>query len=77
MENWEDEVLYFLLVDRFSNGSEIDLYSYADYENILYSEESEKIWEEFGDRWNGGSLNGIKSKTGYLKNMGDTMPILR
>ncbi len=71
-ENWEDEVLYFLLVDRFSNGSESDLYNHTDYQNVLYNKESEKMWEEFGDKWNGGTLNGIKSKIGYLKNMGVT-----
>ncbi|WP_372713789.1 alpha-amylase family glycosyl hydrolase [Ilyobacter sp.] len=71
-ENWEDEVLYFLMVDRFSNGAEGDLYSGADYENILSNEESKRVWEEYGDKWNGGNLKGIKSKIGYLKNMGVT-----
>lgn len=80
-QNWEDEILYFLLVDRFSNGAEKDLYRHTDYENVLCNEEAKKIWEEFGDKWNGGNLKGIKSKISYLKNMGVTAiwisPVLR
>jgi glycosidase len=70
--DWEDEILYFLLVDRFSNGTEKDIYRPEDYENAIVDEESRKRWDEAGDKWNGGTLKGIQGKLSYLKNMGVT-----
>lgn len=70
--DWEDEVLYFLLVDRFSNGNEKDMYRPEDYENAIVDGESQKRWDEAGRKWNGGTLKGIQSKLGYLKNLGVT-----
>ncbi len=79
---WEDETLYFLLVDRFSNGQEKNLYNPdTDYENALKNEESKQQWLEQGDKWLGGTLQGLKSKLGYLKELGITAiwmsPILK
>ncbi|MCF7857904.1 MAG: alpha-amylase [Candidatus Cloacimonetes bacterium] len=72
-EAWEDQILYFLLADRFSNGQERDLYDpKQDYEKALRDEKTTKAWQEFGDQWNGGNLRGIKSKIGYLKTLGIT-----
>ena len=40
---WEDQTLYFLMVDRFSNGQEQNLYDpEKDYENALQSEDKKK-----------------------------------
>lgn len=71
--NWEDQVLYFLLIDRFSDGKEKELYNNdKDYENALRDEKTKKTWLEYGDKWNGGNLKGLESKLGYLKKMGVT-----
>ena len=66
---WEDEVLYFLLVDRFSDGKEAnsDLFSLPDAGNINRNE-----WFENGKTWCGGNLKGLTDKLGYLKRLGIT-----
>jgi glycosidase len=70
---WEDQTLYFLMVDRFSNGHEQNLYDpEKDYENALQSEDTKKEWLEAGDKWNGGTLQGIKSKLDYFSELGIT-----
>lgn len=81
-EEWEDQILYFLLVDRFSNGQEKEKYNPAtDFENALKNDKSARSWHEFGDRWNGGTISGITSKIDYLKQLGVTAiwisPILK
>ncbi|MCB1858151.1 MAG: alpha-amylase [Gammaproteobacteria bacterium] len=78
--DWRDEVLYFLLVDRFSDGSECQ-------ENLLDrthlaaarpASPAGEPWrwdrwaESGGERWQGGSLAGLKSKLGYLQGLGVT-----
>ncbi|MDP4182903.1 MAG: alpha-amylase family glycosyl hydrolase, partial [Bacillota bacterium] len=84
---WEDQVFYFLLVDRFSDGNEIGyiniegnavntgktpLYNSVDYENAVSNEIEAKAWRDSGDKWVGGNLRGIISKIGYLKRLGIT-----
>ena len=70
---WEDQTLYFLMVDRFSNGQEQNMYDpEKDYENALQSEATKKEWLQAGDKWNGGTLQGIKSKLDYFSEMGIT-----
>ncbi|KAF2183697.1 glycoside hydrolase family 13 protein [Zopfia rhizophila CBS 207.26] len=84
---WEDQLLYFLLPDRFSNGEEdgaldgvgkpfpgqIRLFNpKTDNGNAITPPENSKIWEENGIRFQGGTLKGIKSKLGYLKRLGIT-----
>lgn len=72
-ENWEGQILYFLIVDRFSNNQEKEIYDpLRDYENALKNEQSKKEWEEYGDKWNGGNLAGLINKLDYLKDMGVT-----
>ena len=70
-EEWEEQTLYFLLVDRFSDGEEEDLYDpEKDYENALQDEETKQEWLEWGDKWNGGTIKGIQSKLDYFEEMG-------
>src|SRR5208337_2420284 len=80
---WEDEVLYFLLVDRFSDGNErggyhdnsgnpvssgsTPLYTANDTTRVDYEE-----WLRTGGTWQGGTIKGLKSKLGYLKRLGIT-----
>ncbi len=77
--DWRDEVLYFLLVDRFSDGQERDR-KLLDRSNLAESRPdingepwSWQLWAESGSsRWQGGSLKGVLSKLGYLKDLGVT-----
>lgn len=85
---WEDEVLYFLLVDRFSDGKE-----YGGFANLNGAsvndptakrttplfEIEKKAWKanrqtrfEAGKTWCGGNITGLKDKLGYLKRLGVT-----
>src|SRR5262245_38045731 len=78
---WEDEVLYFLLLDRFSDGKEqggyrdaagrpVDggstpLFRHNDSGCVDYDR-----WFHAGDGWQGGNLKGLMSKLGYLRRLG-------
>jgi len=75
-EDWRDRVIYFLLPDRFSDGKE-------DSRPLLTRQEirdlrtaggrpgwSWKDWAESGKRWQGGTINGVRSKLGYLQDLG-------
>jgi glycosidase len=84
---WEDEVLYFLMLDRFSDGFETQ---YLDNDgapvttgttpplrreergNAVATEESAAQWREAGARWCGGTLKGLRTKLGYLGRLGVT-----
>src|SRR5690606_12255538 len=71
--DWRDEVLYFLLVDRFSDGREKDR-KLLDRSKLPAARPdtrgmpwSWQLWAESGSsRWQGGSLKGVLSKLGYL-----------
>src|SRR5262252_2682381 len=78
---WEDQVLYFLLLDRFSDGNEQS--GYRDNEDRpvsggvtpLYRPENPgrvdyDTWFRAGDGWQGGTLRGLRSKLGYLRRLG-------
>ncbi|MDX2031977.1 MAG: alpha-amylase family glycosyl hydrolase [Blastocatellia bacterium] len=82
--HWEDQVLYFLLVDRFSDGRET---GYRDNEgdpggtarflpedagNAVQTEAEARQWREAGGSWVGGTLRGIRGKLGYLRRLGVT-----
>ncbi|NLT56479.1 MAG: alpha-amylase [Actinomycetales bacterium] len=83
---WEDEVLYFLLLDRFARGVEegyptppdltpgelIPRFVAADAGNAVTDEESAARWREAGRGWVGGTLAGVRSKLGYLSRLGVT-----
>ncbi|MCX7097257.1 MAG: alpha-amylase family glycosyl hydrolase [Methylococcales bacterium] len=80
---WEDQVLYFLMLDRFSDGKEK---GYTDndgkpvttgttppfqFDHDAYKADR-KQWADQGNRWLGGTLKGLASKIGYLKRLGVT-----
>jgi glycosidase len=84
---WEDQVLYFLLVDRFSDGRETgyrDLagdvvatgatapFRPADAGNAIQTEDDARRWRQAGGAFVGGTLRGLQSKLGYLRRMGVT-----
>jgi glycosidase len=85
---WEDQIIYFLLVDRFSDGHEkgyrdlggnfvntgtTPLFQPADALNAVQTPDDAARWRGAGDGYVGGHLNGITSKLGYLKRMGVTV----
>lgn len=78
--SWRDEIIYFLLVDRFSDGGEGDR-PLLDRGNLeaarppLADGQSWR-WDRWAasgsDRWQGGTIAGVTSKLGYLQQLGVT-----
>src|SRR2546428_13040147 len=76
--DWRGEVLYFLLVDRFSDGAEqgrplLDRRNLAAARPALPNGDGWRWdrWAESGaSRWQGGTLRGVTSKLAYLKKLG-------
>lgn len=83
--SWGDKVLYFLLLDRFSDGNEkcsqgntgapapkgkTPLYQAGDNGNAVANEADAVMWRNAGGNWNGGTLKGLTSKMGYLSRLG-------
>ena len=77
----EDEVLYFLLVDRFSDDAEDEVRDLDG--NLVHgttppltdadrNSVDRGIWAQAGVTWVGGTLKGVTSKLGYLKRLGVT-----
>ncbi|KAI9773233.1 MAG: hypothetical protein M1839_002195 [Geoglossum umbratile] len=84
---WEDQVVYFLLPDRFSNNDERDYldingnhvhrgsaakFNPATDKDSLGDPEGENTWRDAGGKYVGGTLKGLTSKIGYLKRLGVT-----
>lgn len=84
---WEDEVLYFLMLDRFSDGREnhyhdnqgqlvttgqTPIFTSQDAGNAVQTEADRQQWIDAGSRFVGGTLAGLESKIGYLKRLGIT-----
>ena len=80
---WSDQVLYFVMLDRFSDGRERGGYSDLHDQPVttgttrlaaspdLYSIAHDQ-WVSQGGGWQGGTLKGLKSKLGYLRRLGVT-----
>lgn len=78
---WEDQVLYFLMLDRFSDNQERDYKDINEqpvntgstplfqFEQDAYKADRQQ-WAAQGNRWLGGNLKGLTSKIGYLKRLG-------
>lgn len=84
---WEDQVLYFVLVDRFSDGRETACVDNAgnpvttpgtpplgpgDVDGAIQTPADAARWRESGGRFVGGTLRGLRSKLGYLRRLGIT-----
>jgi glycosidase len=70
--DWGDQLLYFLLPDRFSDAKE-DGRPLFDRENPDASRPvSVAEWMRSGSCYQGGNIRGIKSKLDYLKSLGIT-----
>ncbi len=84
---WEDQVLYSLMLDRFSDGSEAGykgnsgrtvrsgmtpLFGARDAGGAVRRPQEAARWREAGAGWVGGTLRGLASKMGYLARLGVT-----
>jgi glycosidase len=86
--HWEDQVIYFLMLDRFSDGKE-NLYrdiegnlvtsgttapfAPSDNGNAVGNSDDAAAWRDAGTKFTGGNLAGLESKLGYLKRLGVTV----
>lgn len=73
--DWRHEVLYFLLVDRFSDAKEgkRPLLDRSQLKVARGPEWRWDLWAESGaHRWQGGNLAGVTSKLDYLNSLGVT-----
>jgi glycosidase len=79
-KDWRDEVLYFLLVDRFSDGQETSRPLFDRNRCSIFRPNGHDgqpwrwdRWAESGaHRWQGGTIKGVASKLGYLHELGVT-----
>jgi glycosidase len=69
---WEDQVLYFLMLDRFSSGEEDEPFRPEDAETAVRTEAEAAQWRAAGRAWVGGTLRGLTSRIGYLQRLGVT-----
>ena len=77
---WEDQVLYFLMLDRFSDNNEASfaengttpLFTTTDNGNAITTEEEANDWSTAGIDWAGGNLKGLMNKIEYLNDLGIT-----
>ena len=86
--SWSDEVLYFLFLDRFSDGKENGGFSDIEGNPVIDQQETRKTplfnpdtdaftadrqaWFEAGKNWCGGTIAAMKDKLGYLNRLGIT-----
>jgi glycosidase len=85
---WEDQILYFLLPDRFSDGKERGYQDITgntvttgttprynrdrDFENAIQTPSDAQKWRDAGGVFVGGTLPGLTGKLGYLRRLGVT-----
>ena len=76
--DWRDEVLYFLLPDRFSDGNEDSRPLLRREEIVALRQASSrpdfhwKNWADSGKRWQGGTIRGIRGRLDYIERLGVT-----
>ncbi len=76
--DWRNEVLYFLLPDRFSDGKEntrplLDRDQIKELRRLPERPDwNWHLWAESGKNWQGGTINGITGRLDYLKGLGIT-----
>ena len=73
--DWRDEVLYFLLVDRFSDGRNATR-PLLDRTDLPAARPAGWRWDAWarsgGDRWQGGTIAGVTAELDYLATLGVT-----
>jgi glycosidase len=68
--DWRDQVIYFLLPDRFSDGRESTRPRFDRTQPAQYHTPDKRTWMDSGKRFQGGTLKGIQSKLSYLRDLG-------
>ncbi len=69
---WRDQVLYFLLPDRFSDGKESSKPQFDRTNPDQFKTNNRGEWLVGGKKFQGGKIKGIKSKLDYLQSLGVT-----
>ena len=69
---WRDQILYFLLPDRFSDGGEGSRTLFDPTNPSAFKAPSKANWMADGKKFQGGTIAGITSKLNYLQNLGVT-----
>jgi glycosidase len=70
--DWRDQVFYFLLPDRFSDGEEDQRPLFNRTSEGEFKAPDKRAWMEGGKKFQGGTIKGIESKLDYLKELGVT-----
>jgi glycosidase len=70
--DWADQVLYFLLPDRFSDGREANRPLFNANDADASRPKSLSEWMKSGCSYQGGKIRGIEQKLDYLKGLGVT-----
>ncbi len=68
--DWRDQIIYFLLPDRFSDGMEDSKKQFDLKEPDKFKTNKKRKWMDDGNKFQGGTLKGIKSKLDYLHGLG-------
>ncbi len=71
-DDWRDQVFYFLLPDRFSDGHEDLRPSFDRAHPEQFRAPDRRQWMVAGRRFQGGTLKGITGKLDYLRALGVT-----
>lgn len=70
--SWRDQILYFLLPDRFSDGHEAGRPHFDRALPAQFQAVDHGAWMAAGKVFQGGTLKGLRSKLGYLQDLGVT-----
>ena len=70
--DWRDQVLYFLLPDRFSDAGEAGRPVFDRADPAQFAAPNKAAWMAAGKTFQGGTLKGIASKLDYLHDLGIT-----
>lgn len=70
--HWKDVVFYQVLPDRFSDGREHERPLFDPRQPEQFRAQDKAAWMKAGLRFNGGTLQGVRSKLDYLQGLGVT-----
>jgi glycosidase len=68
--DWADQVLYFFLPDRFSDGNEASRPMFERGNAEAFKVKNRQEWMSAGNVFQGGTLQGARSKLDYLQSLG-------
>ncbi|HEX8252154.1 MAG TPA: alpha-amylase family glycosyl hydrolase, partial [Thermoanaerobaculia bacterium] len=70
--DWRDQTFYFLLPDRFSDGRESTRPLFDRNDPQRFRTSDKRAWMHGGGVFQGGTLQGVRSKLPYLRDLGVT-----